>query len=137
MAWTAPPSFATDDVLTATKLNILSDDLAYLHGYVSGVNPGIASIVLTVDGEGFGVIRHRQRYFHVVYLCQDDFEVHYSADGSTWTQIFDDGAPNGTVADSAIVDLNGEGFTVGQLYIVRFTMDSGTVFYFYESDSAT
>jgi hypothetical protein len=137
MAWISPPSFSTDDVLTATNLNILSNDLEYLHGFVSGANPAIASTVLTIDGECRYIIRHLQRYLHLVYLCQDDIEVHYSADNSTWTQVFDDGAPDGTVADSAIVDLNGFGFTVGGLYFVRFTMDSGTVFYVYESDSST
>jgi hypothetical protein len=138
MAWIAPPTFSTDDVLTATNLNILSNDLEYLHGFVSGANPAIASTVLTIDGECRYIIRHLQRYLHGVYLCQNDIEIHYSADGVTWTQVFDDGAPNGTVADSLPpVDLNPFGFTVGALYFVRCTMDSGTVFYLYESDSAS
>lgn len=130
--WTACPSFATDDILTASNLNIISNNLEYLHGFVSGVNPGMASIELTVDGDAFGVIRHMQRYFHVVYLCQDDIRIYYDAN-----EIFHDGAPNGTIADSAIIDLNSEGLTIGQLYTVKFTMDSGIVYYFYESDSAT
>lgn len=137
MAWTSPPTFSSGAVLTASQLNILSDDLEYLHGYVSGQNPGMASIVTDFDGDSFGIIRHMQRYLHCVYLCQDDIKIYYSDDGSSWTQVFHDGAPNGTVADSTITDLNGFGFTVGALYHVKFTMDSGTVFYMYESDSAS
>jgi hypothetical protein len=132
MPWTSPPTFVTDAVLSASQLNVLSDNQEYLYGYVSGQNPGIASLVLTVDGDGFGVMRHMQRYFHVVYLCQNDIKIYYDA-----TEVFHDGAPDGTVNDSAIIDLNAFGFTVGQLYTVKFTMDSGTVHYFYESDSAT
>jgi hypothetical protein len=58
MAWIATPDFATDDVLTASNLNILSNDLEWLHGYVSGVNPVMASVVTTTDIDIFGVVRH-------------------------------------------------------------------------------
>jgi hypothetical protein len=131
-SWTSPPTFVADSVLSAAQLNIISDDLEYLYGYVSGQNPCMASLVLTVDGDAFGVVRHLQRYLHVVYLCQDDIKIYYDA-----TEVFHDGAPDGTINDSAIIDLNSFGFTVGQLYTVRFLMDSGTVFYAYESDSAS
>src|SRR5574343_1166604 len=137
MAWTSPPTFSSGAVLTASQLNILSDDLEHLHGYVSGQNPGMASIVTTYDGDSFGIIRHKQRYMHIVYLCQDDIKVYYSPVNATWTEVFHDGVPDGVVNDSAIVDLNSFGFTVGTLYHVKFTMDSGTVWYMYESDSAT
>lgn len=136
MAWVTPPSFSSGAVLSATALNTLSEDLSFLHGLVSGANPAMASIELTVDGACYAVIRHKHRYLHVVYLCQDDIKIYYSGDGSTWTQVFHDGAPNGTVADSAIVDLNSFGLTVGALYIMRFTMDSGIVFYAYEKDTS-
>lgn len=131
MAWISTPTFATNDVLSAANLNILSNDLEYLHGYVSGTNPAMTSIVLTVDGDAYAVIRHMQRYMHIVYLCQDDIKVYYDA-----TEVFHDGDPDGTINDSAIVDLDSFGLTVGQLYTVKYTMDSGTVFYMYESDSA-
>jgi hypothetical protein len=132
MAWTSPPSFATDDVLTATNLNILSQDLEHLHGLVSGANPAMASAVLTVDGDAFFVIRHTGRYLHGVYLCQDDIKIYYDS-----TEVYHDGAPNGTVNDSIPpVDLNTFGLTIGQLYTVKCTMDSGTVFYLYEKDTA-
>lgn len=132
MAWTNPPTFSTDDVLTATNLNILSDDLSYLHGLVSGANPAMTSAVLTVDGDAFFIIRHTGRYLHGVYLCQDDIKIYYDA-----TEVFHDGAPNGTINDSITpVDLNAFGLTIGQLYTVKCTMDSGTVFYLYEKDTA-
>ena len=137
MAWTSPPTFSSGAVLSATNLNILSDDLAYLHGVVSGANPAMASIELTVDGTCYAVIRHMHRYLHCVYLCQDDFRIAYSADGVTYTEVYHDGDPDGTAADSAPpVDLNSFGLTVGGLYIVKFTMDSGIVYYMYEKDTS-
>lgn len=136
MAWSSPPSFSSGSVLSASALNTLSADLAYLHGLVSGANPAMSSIELTVDGSCYAAIRHKHRYLHVVYLCQDDIRIYYSADGSTWTEVFHDGAPDGTAADSAIVDLNSFGFTVGGLYLLKFTMDSGIVYYAYEKDTS-
>lgn len=138
MAWSSPPSFSSGAVLSASALNTVSDDLVFLHGLISGANPAMASIELTVNGTCFAVIRHKHRYLHAVYLCQDDFRIAYSADGATWTEVYHDGAPNGTVADSipTPVDLNSFGLTVGGLYILKFTMDSGIVYYCYEKDSA-
>jgi hypothetical protein len=125
VAWSAPPTFSTGNVLSAAQLNVLSDDLEWLHGLVSGANPAMASAVLTVDGDAYFVIRHTGRYLHGVYLCQNYFEV------------YDDGDPDVTINDSITpVDLNTFGLTIGQLYTVRCHMDSGTVFYLYEKDTA-
>ena len=136
MSWSTPPTFSSGAVLSASAMNTLSQDLEHLHGIVSGANPAMSSIELTVDGSCYGVIRHMHRYLHVVYLCQDDIKIYYSADGSTFTEVFHDGAPNGTSADSAIIDLNSYGLTTGGLYIIRFTMDSGIVYYAYEKDTS-
>jgi hypothetical protein len=133
MAWVTPPTFSTDEILTAYKMGILSDDLEHLHGLISGANPAMASAVLTVDGDAFFVIRHTGRYLHGVYLCQADIKIYYDA-----TEVYHDGAPDGVVNDSINppIDLNTFGLTIGQLYIVKCTMDSGTVFYLYEKDTA-
>jgi hypothetical protein len=132
VAWTATPTFVSGAVLQASQLNILSDNLSYLHGLVSGANPAMASAVLTVDGDAFFVIRHTGRYLHGVFLCQNDFKVYYDS-----TEVYHDGAPDGVVNDSITpVDLDTFSLTYGQLYTVKCTMDSGTVFYLYEKDTA-
>lgn len=136
MPYSTNPTFTSGSVLSASALNTISGNLEFLHGVVSGANPAMSSIELTVDGDCYGVIRHMHNFLHVVYLCQNYFEVYYSADGATWTQVVDDGAPDGTVADSRIVDLSGYGFTVGGLYILKFHMDSGIVYYAYEKDTS-
>ena len=53
MPWTAVPTFNSGDVLTATKLNILSDNLAYLHGYITGDNNAFVSVELTTDTSAY------------------------------------------------------------------------------------
>lgn len=54
MAYTAPPSF-TPTVLTSTQMNILGDDIKYLHDQVSGVagstSPFVASVSLIRIGD--------------------------------------------------------------------------------------
>jgi hypothetical protein len=40
MAYTTPPTFADGNFLTATQLNILSDDIEYLYGRSLMPNPG-------------------------------------------------------------------------------------------------
>lgn len=47
MAWATPPTFADGNYLTAANLNILSDDIEYLHGRALQVNPGF--VVKTVN----------------------------------------------------------------------------------------
>lgn len=37
MAWTAPPTFVVSEVVTAARMNILSDDLSYLKGNAGAV----------------------------------------------------------------------------------------------------
>jgi hypothetical protein len=136
MAWTNPPTFSTDDVLTATNLNILSDDLAYLHGYVSGANPAMTSVELAVDGDAYFIIRHLHRYLRISYRCNADIKIWYDA-----TEVYHDGTPDG-VNETRYADLNALGLTVGQLYTVKATLDSDGgeprfVFFMYESDVNT
>ena len=40
MAWSAPPTWAVSEVVTAARMQILSDDLAYLHGDAGTVTIG-------------------------------------------------------------------------------------------------
>lgn len=135
MPWTAVPTFNSGDVLTATKLNILSNNLAYLHGYVTGDNNAFVSVELTTDTSAYFLLRHRQRYLKTIYLCQDDYKIYYDDGAGGWTEVYHDGSPNGTANDSAIIDLDSFGFTVGRIYQIKVTMDSGTIWLLKESDS--
>lgn len=42
MAWTTPPTFTTGQILTASQLNVLGEDMAYLQGISLAVNPPVA-----------------------------------------------------------------------------------------------
>ncbi len=67
MPFVTPPTFADADILTATQLNILSDDLEYLHGLVSGVNTPFNSLSTTVDlttSNNQWLVRHTNQYLH-------------------------------------------------------------------------
>ena len=135
MAWTSPPTFSSGAVLSATQLNTLSDDLSFLHGYVTGDNNAFVSVELTTDTSAYFLLRHRQRYLKTIYLCQDDYKIYFDDGVGGWTLVYHDGTPNGTANDSAIVDLNSFGFTVGHIYQVKVTMDSGTIWLLKESDT--
>jgi hypothetical protein len=87
----------------------------------------MASVVTTVDMDIFGVVRHLHNTLEVVYKCESDIRIFYDA-----IDVYHDGAPNG-VPEAHTIDLSGFGLTVGQLYTVKFQMDSGTLFRAYET----
>ena len=123
-------------MLTATQLNTLSDDLEYLAGFVTGANPAITAVQLAADGDAYALIRHMHRYLWVQYNCNDDIKIYYDA-----TEVYHDGAPAGT-REGHVIDLNSFGLTVGQLYTLKFSLDSDSggvriVYYAYESDAAS
>ena len=133
MAWTTPPTFVNGAVLSASQLNILSDDLEYLAGFVTGANPAITAVQLAADGDAFALIRHMHRYLWVQYNANDDVRIFYDA-----TEVYHDGNPGGT-RKGWVIDLNSFGLTVGQLYTLKFSLDSDEggvriVYYAYESD---
>lgn len=117
MAYTTPPTFNTSDALTATQLNILSDDIEYLYGYVVAINPAMANIHLDADGDALFVIRHTQRYLHIRYQADDRCRVYYDS-----TKVYDVSGSSGDT--NATIDLNSYGFVVGQLYTLKFTLAS-------------
>jgi hypothetical protein len=133
MAWTTPPTFSSGAVLSAAQLNVLSDDLEYLNGFVSGANPAMTSTTITDNGDILHIIRHLHRYLHTKFRATDDVKIYYDA-----TKVYEDGSPPGD--DTQIVDLDSYGLTVGQLYTLKFTLagaDNRTVYYAYENESAT
>lgn len=68
MAWTTPPTFSNGDILTAAKLNILSDDLAFLEG--RGNSPSIPFMVykFSISVNLTYMVRHKYRYLHWQYV---------------------------------------------------------------------
>ena len=132
MAYTTPPTFNTGDILSATQLNILSDDIEYLNGFVVGSSPAMVSVNLANDGDVYFIIRHTQRYLHVKYRAQDSCRIYYDA-----ITVYNQGS---TVGDRTItVDLNPFGLTLNQIYVLRFTIASTAdplfVYYAYEAAS--
>lgn len=82
MAWSAPPTFADAAILTAAQLNILSDDVEYLYGLVSGVNTPFNSITTTSNlrsNNNQWLLRHAYQYLHfkarTVAGTNDDFDI--------------------------------------------------------------
>lgn len=140
MAWTTPPTFVDGAVLSAAQLNILSDDLEYLAGYVAGGNPAVTSTVCLVSDGGptprndvFHLLRHLHRYLHVRVVADDEVEVHYGG-----TKVFEDGSPDGD--ETYVVDLESFGLVVGMVYTVRVHLRGSTpriVYYLIESDLDT
>jgi hypothetical protein len=140
MPWTAVPTFTSGDVLTAYNLNILSNNLEHLHGFVSGANPAMTSVSLAVDGDCFFIIRHLHRYLRVLYKANDDVKIYYDA-----AEVFHDGDPEGT-PESTYIDLypsgvNTHSLVVGQLYTIKCSLDSDAadriIYFLYESDTNT
>jgi hypothetical protein len=143
MAWTTPPTFEDEAVLSASDMNILSDDLEYLNGYVAGGNPAVASVVSLASEGGatprsthYFVIRHLHQYLHARILSDgddDDVKISYGA-----KEVFEDGSPDGT--EDYVIDLSEEGLTVGQLYIVTVALRGDNpriIYYLIESDQNT
>jgi len=75
MPYVAVPTFTTGEVLTAGKLNILSDDLEHINSVTDYVNLAFSAYTYGLDGtqdmeEHYWVLRHRHRYLHY-YLSID------------------------------------------------------------------
>lgn len=131
MAWTTPPTFVDGAILSASQLNILSDDLEELHGAIAGSNPGQPSVALPTDGDVFYLIRHIHPYLHLKIVGRT--RVYYDS-----TQVLNSGS-EGVTATYA-VNLTSYGLTVGAIYTLRVNIEgSGTkmAVYAIESDQAT
>lgn len=152
MPWTDPPDFADDDVLTATNLNKLSDDLEFLHGLITGVNVPFRSVDWGTDvdpGTYTWRIRHLGRYLHYKIVMtsgeHDDLVLYYDDDN-----VFQDaGHQVAPYTWSGVLDLHDTGViastpTIGETYAItfEFTWQEGetggaSIWYLFESDSDT
>lgn len=94
MAWSSPPTFADTNILTASQLNILSDDVEYLYGLVSGVNTPFNSLesgVQLTAANNQWLIRHAYEYLHYKVRVRagqnDDLEI-YMNNGTTDLRLY-------------------------------------------------
>lgn len=132
MAYTTPPTFNTGDILSAGNLNILSDDIEYLNGFVVGTSPAMVSVNIPVDGDVLFIIKHTQRYLKVKYRAQDRCRIWYNG-----TNVYDQ---SGTIGDQTVsIDTNSAGLTLNQFYTLKFSLESTAdplwVYYAYEAAS--
>jgi len=140
MAYVTPPTFTTGNILTATNLNTLSDDIEFLYGLANGVNLGFDIGVFTVTAEKTWYIQHKHRYLHYIYTVGSDpcneIQVYYDATLVNETLSTAEGSFSG------YIDLNSFGFTVNQWYAVKwdYTRDANSncvVYYLMESPDTT
>lgn len=144
MAYTTPPTFVDGTVLSAAQLNILSNDIEFLYGIVSGINIPFTGEQITI-GQTRGYTFTRQgRYLHYkARLTAGDSDITsikidtFSEGGDstnrnspyTWTEVID---LTLTTSNPAV----GESYEV---YVTFSAVTTGTYHldYFIESDSAT
>lgn len=73
MAYTTPPTFVDDAVLSAAQLNILAQNVEYLYGLAQGANIPFAQTTVGLNyQESVWVIRHRARYLNVSLAWEAD-----------------------------------------------------------------
>lgn len=92
MAWINPPTWTNGERLGATKLNQLSEGVAFLNGL--GGQPGAISLVQTATSTTNYVYwchRHRQRYLQVRYWTDGADEINVWYNG---VKIFYDNDPD-------------------------------------------
>lgn len=130
MPFQTPPTFNTGDVISAIQLNILSDNLEYLNGFSVSSNQAMTSVKLLDDGDALFLIKHTQRYLHTKFRALDRCQIFYDS-----TKVYDVDNFPGDATET--IDLNPFGLTVGQYYVLKFTISSTNdplyVYYAYES----
>jgi hypothetical protein len=119
MAYTTPPVFADDEVLSASALNVLSENIAYLYGLARMVNIPFAYVTLGLNyQESTYIVRHRARYLYVTLNWSNDPTwvdhlntiVTYNA-----VEIYNDDL-TGTSSATLELDLDPLTLTVGDFY---------------------
>lgn len=147
MAYTANPTFADGNVLSAAQLNILADNISFLYSLISGVNTPFSSQTLSGSGDSRRwIFRHQARYLHYKFSLptgtSDELDIRLgAAAGIEYTDATNRSSPyewtgyidlDATVEDPAMGDFY-------QVY-VEFDFASAGDFiieYFLESDATT
>lgn len=115
MPYTAIPTLADGQILTASHLNLLADNANYLGSLGAMPNAAFAQWRTDVGGSKYWHIRHRHRYLkaYVEYTANPDyFRIYYNG-----TQVYNNNDPSGSATLS--IDLNSLGLTVGTWYELR------------------
>jgi hypothetical protein len=140
MAYVTPPTFVDGNVLSATQLNILSDDIEYLHGIADAHNFGFAMRGGAASTTFDYYIRHKHRYLHYQYRIEthdaNEVQLQYGGVMIDADMVGSIGTHNG------YYDLNSFGFTVGEWYQTAFIYTSSstsyiTIDYLFELDATT
>lgn len=146
MAYQTNPTFSDGNVLSASQLNILGDNIAFLHSIVSGVNQPFTGQTMTGSGDSRSYTFRRQgRYLHFqcTNVTNDIDEFYIRIEG---TREFSDASNHsGPYVYSDVIDLTTTTAApaVGDFYEVHaeIVFLSGpnelSIDYFIESDSAT
>lgn len=127
MAWTDPPDFADGDYLTATNLNILSDDIEYLHALAYQVNTGFFVAEILTDSGGYDTAsnwacKHFSDTFryivNVTAGTSDEFLIY--ANGNTSNVIYSDNNNRSAAYTwSGTADISGLGLSTGDIYTIH------------------
>jgi hypothetical protein len=75
MPFTSPPDFADDEILDATRLNVLSDDIEYLYGLVSQISLPFAGMKGNAEVDDDDVtyyIWHAHQYLVHYFITNED-----------------------------------------------------------------
>ena len=130
MPYQAVPTFANGNILSASQLNILSNNIEYLNGFAVSSNQAMTSVHLEQDGDAYFLIKHTHRYLHTKFRALDRCRIYYDA-----TNVYN--VDNFPGDETATIDLNSFGLVTNQYYVLKFSLESTNdplyVYYAYES----
>jgi hypothetical protein len=137
MAYTTPPTFVAGNYLTASNLNVLSDDIEYLYSLAHQVNTGSLLIDFT-PGSGTTEIQtvYALRHFSNIFRYRakvtvgtiDSLIIKYVNSAGAPVTVFNDGGtnPSAPYLWTGTVDLTAFGFVVGDYYEIRVEVTGQT-----------
>lgn len=117
MAYVAPTSVSDGNVLSASWLNVIADDIEYLYGLAAAPIVAMNNIYTTTyQTTHYVAFQYRHQYMHIRYLIENDpagSVDFYFWSGSGWIKIAEDGSPAAGTRDR-VIDLewvnSGDGF---------------------------
>ena len=132
MAWVAPPTFNSGDVLTATQLNTLSDAVNYLNALGGAPSPGfLQQIIYGTNANVIYSVWHRHNYLHLWCAVTagnkpNPFRIYiypsgYPGSNINVTPTFDGNGPWHLIAD-----ISSAGIAVGTRYDVEIRISSSS-----------
>lgn len=157
MAWTSTPSFIPSSTLSSAQMNILSDNIEFLHGIVTTVNAPFNAIrtvgeSLTESNNGFRLRKSAQYLLWRLELHSGEtsnvIEIHIDdeSDINNPVEVLNLNVDSGgestpTVWDGAI-DLDSEGISDGDFFKAWIKMTSSNqadfeIAYLFNSDNTT